>query len=106
VVRLLFLIVADRVALVFAASLAGRGGNVTGFTHFEPATATKWLELLREVAPEVGRIAVLVDPRNPTGDLYVNALKAAAASLNLPLTTARARDGGEIEQVIGAFARE
>jgi putative ABC transport system substrate-binding protein len=106
ILPIVFPIMSDPVALGFAESLARPGGNVTGFTHFEPATATKWLELLREVAPGVYRIAVLIDPRNPTGDLYVNALKAAAASLNLPFTTARAREGGEIEQVIGAFARE
>ena len=106
ILPIVFPIMSDPVALGFAESLARPGGNVTGFTHFEPATATKWLELLREIAPRVNRIAVLVDPRNPTGDLYVNALKAAAASLNLPFTTARAREGGEIEQVIGAFSRE
>jgi len=106
ILPVVFPIMSDPVALGFAESLARPGGNVTGFTHFEPATATKWLELLREIAPRVNRIAVLVDPRNPTGDLYVNALKAAAASLNLPFTTARAREGGEIEQVIGAFSRE
>jgi putative tryptophan/tyrosine transport system substrate-binding protein len=105
-IPIVFPIMSDPVALGFAESLARPGGNVTGFTHFEPVTATKWLELLREVAPGVNRIATLVDPRNSTGDMYVHALEAAAASLSLPFTTARARDGAEIEQAISSFARE
>jgi putative tryptophan/tyrosine transport system substrate-binding protein len=54
----------------------------------------------------VKRIATLVDPRNSTGDLYVDALEAAAASLHIPFTTARTREGAEIEQAIGAFAAQ
>ena len=106
VIPIVFPIMSDPVALGFAESLARPGGNVTGFTHFEPAMATKWLELLKEVAPGVKRIAILIDPRTPTGTLYVRAVEAAAATLRLPLTTARVRDGAEIEQAIGAFARE
>jgi putative ABC transport system substrate-binding protein len=105
-IPIVFPLMSDPVALGFAESLARPGGNVTGFTHFEPVTATKWLELLKEIAPSVNRIATLVDPRNSTGNLYVHALQAAAASLSLPFTTAPARDGAEIEQAIGAFARK
>jgi putative ABC transport system substrate-binding protein len=105
-IPIVFPIMSDPVALGFAESLARPGGNVTGFTHFEPATATKWLELLREIAPGVNRIAALIDPRNPTGNLYVHALEVAAASLRLPFATAPARDGAEIEQAIVAFAHE
>src|SRR5439155_26026961 len=56
--------------------------------------------------PGVSRIAILVDPRTPTGALYVRAVEAAATSLGLRLTVAHARDGAEIEQAIDAFARE
>ena len=105
-IPIVFPIMSDPVALGFAESLARPGGNVTGFTHFEPATATKWLELLREIAPSVNRISALVDPRNPTGDMYVQSLEAAAASMSLPFMTARVRDDAEIELAIGAFARE
>jgi ABC-type uncharacterized transport system substrate-binding protein len=104
-IPIVFPIMSDPVALGFAESLARPGGNVTGFTHFEPATATKWLELLREIAPNVNRIAAIIDPRNSTANMYVHALEAAATSLSLPFTTAPARDGAEIEQAIGAFAR-
>ena len=64
-IPIVFPLMSDPVALGFAESLARPGRNVTGFTHFEPATATKWLELLREIAPSVSRVATLVDPRNP-----------------------------------------
>jgi putative tryptophan/tyrosine transport system substrate-binding protein len=105
-IPIVFPIMSDPVALGFAESLARPGGNVTGFTHFEPATATKWLELLREIAPNVNRIAAIIDPRNSTGNMYVHALEGAAASLSLPFIAAPARDGAEIEQAIGAFAHK
>jgi putative ABC transport system substrate-binding protein len=81
-------------------------GSVTGFTHFGEDTASKWLELLREVAPGVRRVAVLVDPRNATSDLYTRSIEGAASSLGLPLTLARAREPTEIEQVIASLAHE
>jgi putative ABC transport system substrate-binding protein len=96
----------DPVALGLAKSLAHPGGNVTGFTHFGESTAAKWLELLREIAPSVSRIAVLVDPRNTTVDIYVAAIKNAASLIRLPLSVAAAHDAGEIEQVVAAFAQE
>jgi ABC-type uncharacterized transport system substrate-binding protein len=105
-IPIVFPLMTDPVGLGFAESLARPGGNVTGFTHFGETTATKWLELLREVAPGVRRIAVLVDPRNPTGDLYISSIEAAASLLRVPLTMARATDQVEIERVITAFARQ
>jgi putative tryptophan/tyrosine transport system substrate-binding protein len=105
-IPIVFPLMTDPVALGFAKNLARPGYNVTGFTHFGETTATKWLELLREVAPGVSRIAVLVDPRNPTGDLYINSIEAAASSLRVPLIIARARDDAEIEEVIAAFAQK
>jgi putative tryptophan/tyrosine transport system substrate-binding protein len=99
-------ITTDPVARGLAESLARPGGNVTGFALFEPAIATKWLELLREVAPSVARIAILVDPLPDTSAmLYVRAVEPAAASLRLPLTILRVRDDAEIEQAIESFAR-
>ena len=105
-IPIVFPLMTGPVALGFAENLARTGGNVTGFTHFGETTATKWLELLREVSPGVIRIVVLVDPRNPTGDLYVSSIETAASSLRAPLTMARAGNDAEIEQVIAAFAQE
>jgi putative tryptophan/tyrosine transport system substrate-binding protein len=96
----------DPVAQGFAESLARPGGNVTGFTSFfEGAIATKWLELLREIAPGMIRVAVLIDPQETTGPIFVSALEAATASLGIQLTTARVRDDAEIERAVEAFAR-
>jgi putative ABC transport system substrate-binding protein len=96
----------DPVAKGFAESLAHPGGNVTGFALFEPAIATKWLELLREIAPGVTRIAVLADPLPDTSAmLYVRAVEPAASSLGLQLTTLRVHDDAEIEQTIESFVR-
>jgi putative ABC transport system substrate-binding protein len=105
-IPIVFPLMTDPVALGFAKKLARPGGSVTGFTHFGESTATKWLELLREIAPSVTRIAILIDPRNATGDLYVTSIEAAASSLQVPLVLARARDDAEIEEVVASFARE
>jgi ABC-type uncharacterized transport system substrate-binding protein len=96
----------DPIALGFANNLAHPGGNVTGFTHFGESTAAKWLELLREVAPGVSRIAVLVDPRNTTAEIYVSSVKAAASFVGLPVTVAHAHDKTEIERAVADFAQE
>jgi putative ABC transport system substrate-binding protein len=95
----------DPVALGFAPSLARPGGNVTGFTSFEPASATKWLELLREVAPGVARIAFLFNQQEG-GAIYTHAIENAASSLRLPLTMAPIHDDADIAQAIDSFARQ
>ena len=105
-IPIVFPLMTDPVALGFAHNLARPGGSVTGFTHFGEDTASKWLELLREVAPGVRRVAVLVDPRNATSDLYTRSIEGAASSLGLPLTLARAREPTEIEQVMASLAHE
>ena len=105
-IPIVFPLMTDPIALGFAKSLGRPGGNVTGFTHFGESTATKWLELLREIAPSVIRIAMLVDPRNTNTDLDVGSINEAASSLRIPLTVARASDDTEIEQILAAFARE
>ena len=66
-VPIVFVNVADPVGAGFVASLARPGGNSTGFTSFEYSLASKWLELLKEIAPRVMRAAVIRDPSNPGG---------------------------------------
>jgi putative ABC transport system substrate-binding protein len=95
----------DPVALGFAQSLARPGGNITGFTSFETASATKWLELLRETAPSVIRIAILINQQEG-GTIYVRAIEQAAASLKLQLTMAQINDDSDIAQAIESFARQ
>jgi ABC-type uncharacterized transport system substrate-binding protein len=105
-IPIVFPLMTDPIALGFAKSLARPGRNVTGFTHFGETTAAKWLELLREIAPGVTRIAILVDPRNTNTDVYIGSINRAASSLRIPLTVAWTSDDAEVEQFIAAFALE
>jgi putative tryptophan/tyrosine transport system substrate-binding protein len=97
----------DPVAIGFAESFAHPGGNVTGFTTFEAATATKWLQLLREIAPGIIRVAVMMAPisQYPSGAHYVRAIGDAASSLGIEIT-ASVRNDAEVEQLIESFARQ
>jgi putative ABC transport system substrate-binding protein len=81
-IPIVFAVVADPVGSGFVASLARPGGNVTGFTLTEPTMMSKWLELLKEIAPQVSRVAFLFNPATtPYRDIYLNPFKAAAPSL-------------------------
>ena len=99
--------VADPVRSGFVASLARPGGNVTGFILFEPMIAGKWLELLKEIAPHVARVAFLFNRTTaPYFEIYLNPFKAAAASLDVEAIAAPVRDMSELESVIAAQARD
>ena len=90
-----------------SASLARPGGNTTGFSAFEYSLSGKWLDLLKEIAPSVARVAVLCDPALAAGIGQFAAIEALApASLVGELIPIDVRDPGEIERAIGAFARE
>ncbi|MFL5143819.1 MAG: ABC transporter substrate-binding protein [Microvirga sp.] len=104
---IIFGIVADPIGSGFVASLARPGGNVTGFTNLEPTLASKWLELLKEVAPRVRRAALVFNPAAaPYVEYYLQPFKAAAASLAVEPIAAPVRDASELEAVISAQARE
>jgi putative ABC transport system substrate-binding protein len=106
-VPIVFANVVDPVGAGFVASLARPGGNTTGFSAFEYSLSGKWLEVLKEIAPSVTRVAVLRDPALAAGIGQFAAIQALApASLVGELTPIDARDAGEIERAIGAFARE
>jgi putative ABC transport system substrate-binding protein len=106
-IPVILVIVADPVGSGFVASLARPGGNVTGFTQMEPTIAGKWLELLKELAPRVVRVAFLFNPVTaPHFEYYLNPLKAAAASFAVAAIAAPVRDTSELESVIAAQARE
>jgi putative tryptophan/tyrosine transport system substrate-binding protein len=91
----------------FVASFPRPGGSVTGFISFEPTMASKWLELLREIAPRVVRVAFLFNPVTaPNFEYYLNPLRASAASFALEATVAPVSDRSELEQVIAAQTRE
>ena len=102
-VPIVFAIVADPVGAGLVDSLARPGGNVTGFTPFEYGISGKWLELIKEVAPGVTRVAVLRDLT--IGLAQLGAIQSVAPSLGIELRPVNVRDADEIERSIAAFAQ-
>jgi putative tryptophan/tyrosine transport system substrate-binding protein len=100
---IVFAQVTDPVGSGLVESLARPGGNTTGFTAFEYGVGAKWLELLKEIAPRVTRVAVLRDLTIGIG--YLAAIQAVAPALGVELTPVGVRDAGEIERAVTAFAR-
>ena len=86
--------------------LARPGGNATGFMSFEYSLSGKWLELLKQIAPGVTRVAVLRDPNQGTSTNYFAVIQAVAASLRVEVNPVNVRDAGEIERAVAAFARD
>jgi putative tryptophan/tyrosine transport system substrate-binding protein len=101
-VPIVFALVADPVGAGLVESLARPGGNTTGFTPMEYSIAAKWLELLKEIAPRVTRVAVLRDLTIGLGQL--GAIQAVAPSFGVELRAGGLRDAGEIERTVAAFA--
>jgi len=104
-VPVVFPIIADPVAAGIVDSLARPGGNATGFMLFEYGIGGKWLELLKQIAPSVTRVAVLLDPTIPTGPAQFGVIQAMASSLGMEVSPLNKREAGEIERLVAAFAR-
>jgi putative ABC transport system substrate-binding protein len=106
-IPIIFAIVVDPVGSGFVASLARPGGTATGFMNFEPSMAGKWLELLKEIAPRVRRVAFFFNPATaPYADYFLKPFKAAAASFVVEAIAAPVHDMSELESVVAAHARE
>jgi putative ABC transport system substrate-binding protein len=107
-IPIIFANVADPVGSGFVATWARPGGNVTGFINFEPTMAGKWLELLKEIAPRISRVALLFNPATApfVTEIYLNPFKAAAVSFGVEAITAPVHDRSELETVVAAQARE
>jgi putative tryptophan/tyrosine transport system substrate-binding protein len=106
-IPIVFVVVSDPVGSGFVASFPRPGGNITGFTNIEPTMAGKWLELLKEIAPSVARVALLFNPATtPYAEYYLGPLKAAAASFAVEAIAAPVRDAPGLESVVAAHARE
>src|SRR5262249_48193110 len=91
-VPIVFPIIADPVAGGFVDSLARPGGNATGFMLFEYSISGKWLELLKQIAPDVTRVAVFGDPDTPTGPAQFGVIQAVAPSLRVEVSSFNKRD--------------
>jgi putative tryptophan/tyrosine transport system substrate-binding protein len=106
-IPIVFVIVTDPVGQGFAQSLARPAGNMTGFSGPDAPIFGKWLQLLKEVAPSVTRVAVVFNPEAlPTAPLWNRAIDTAAPSLGITATFAPVHDDAEIERAIASNARE
>ena len=104
-VPIVFVAVVDPVGAGYVDSLSRPGGNTTGFLLFDYSLSTKWLELLKEVAPGVKRAAVLRDPTISSGPAQFGVIQAAAPSLGVEVSPVNVHDASEIERGVTAFAR-
>jgi putative ABC transport system substrate-binding protein len=105
-VPIVFVEVTDPVNRGLVASLARPGGNATGFTQFEFSIAGKWLELLKQIAPNVTRAAVIRDPSQFSGVGEAAAIQTMAPSLGVEVSPVDARDVSEIERAITLISRD
>ena len=104
VVPIVFVIVPDPVGAGYVNSLARPGGNATGFSTFEYSIGGKWLDLLKQIAPGITRVAVLRDPAISGGPGQFGAIQSAASSFAVEVTAINLRDATEIERAIMTFA--
>jgi putative ABC transport system substrate-binding protein len=104
-IPIVFVNLVDPVSGGFVESLARPGGNTTGFLLFEFSTSGKWLELLKEIAPRVTRVAVLRDPTLAFASGQLGAIQSAASQLGVEFRPVDVRDAREIERGITDFAR-
>jgi len=102
---IVFAAVADPVGAGFVDSLSRPGGNITGFMNFEYGFSGKWLELLKQIAPQVTRAAVIRDPAISVGTAEFSAIQAVAPALGVEVTPIGVNDIGVIERAVEAFAR-
>ena len=104
-IPLVFAGLTDPVGAGFVESLARPGGNTTGFTSFEYGLSTKWVELLKEIAPRVTLAGVLREQGSSVGIGLWAAMQGAAPSLGMELRPIGAREASDVEQGIASFAR-
>ena len=103
-IPIVFAQVTDPVGAGFVSSLARPGGNITGFTQHEFSIGIKWMELLKELAPQTEHIALIYDPQNSATTGYRSAIKAGAPPFQLQLSEYPVRDAVEIERAMGAVS--
>ncbi|MGA9197615.1 MAG: ABC transporter substrate-binding protein, partial [Pseudolabrys sp.] len=105
-IPLVFVSVSDPVGGGFVTNLARPGGNITGFQNFETAIGGKWLQVLKEIAPGVHRVAFVHSPDISAHVAFMHAAEAASTSLGMTVTSAGVRNAAEFEPALRAFAKE
>jgi putative ABC transport system substrate-binding protein len=104
-IPIVFTSVSDPIGAGFVANLARPGGNITGMLHFEAGIVGKWLEMLKEIAPRVTRVALVGNPKTTPFHYFQRAAEAAASSLAVELVPATIENSeADIERVIASFA--
>jgi ABC-type uncharacterized transport system substrate-binding protein len=107
IIPIVFVVVSDPIGSGFVTSLNRPGGNVTGFMNMEPTMSGKWLELLKEIAPRLTRVALLFNPAvAPYTKPYLDPFKAAAASLGVEAVSAPVHELTHLKAVVADQARE
>jgi putative ABC transport system substrate-binding protein len=102
----LFLSVSDPVGSGFVKTLSRLGGNITGFTNFEPETGTKWLQVLKDIAPNVTQVTLLLNAKIAANVELARSVEATAPGLGVTISRAAVYDSGEIDNIISAVGRE
>jgi putative tryptophan/tyrosine transport system substrate-binding protein len=105
-IPIVFVQVQDPINTGIVESVAHPGGNITGFTSADFSFSAKLVEVLKEIAPRVVRLAILRDSSDPSGMAQMGAVQAAAASFGMELTSIDIRDADTIERGISSFARQ
>jgi putative ABC transport system substrate-binding protein len=106
-IPIVFVMVTDPVEQGFVSGLAHPGGNITGFSNYESSIGGKWLELLKDVAPNLTRVAAIVNPdTSPQFKFYMQAIEAAALSLGVKASALPVRSPVEIKSAVEGFAVE
>jgi putative ABC transport system substrate-binding protein len=106
-VPVVFLLISDPVAQGFVANMRQPGGNLTGFSIYEFSIGGKWLDLLKEVAPGLARVAVMFDPdASPQSKFFMQVIEATASSHGVQATAVPVRTSGDIESALERFASQ
>src|SRR5476649_527788 len=102
-IPVVFVLVGDPVLSGYVASLAQPGGNLTGFSNLEQSVSSKWVEILKEIAPSIRRLGVVVHMETPATVGLLRRIEAAAPSLGIKVTALSVHTAAEIEQAVSGF---
>src|SRR5207248_6937146 len=105
-IPIVFTQASDPVGSGFVSNLPRPGGNITGFHSFEQAIGGKWVAFLKQIAPDLRRVAVVHVPEIVPNVAFLHVIEAAAPSLGLSVTAAEVRNAADIERVLSAFGQE